>query len=121
MPELLLLNSRICTLRGDGTPRRGDALDDLNVIENGWVLVRDEVIAELGSGQPPEGFDPDMVIDLDGRVILPAFVDCHSHACWAGSRLDEFQLMRAGSSYLEVLEAGGGILSTVHAVALRTA
>ena len=116
MPELLLLNSRLCTVRGDGTPRRGAALGDLAVIENGWLLVRDETIAEMGPGEPPEGFDPDMVIDLDGRVVMPAFVDCHTHACWSGSRLDEFQLMRGGASYLDVLAAGGGILSTVRAV-----
>ncbi|MCH2149865.1 MAG: imidazolonepropionase [Phycisphaerales bacterium] len=116
MGEMLLLNARLCTIRGDGTPRRGDQLSDLATIDNGWLLVRDQQIANLGEGQPPEGFDPDMVIDLDGRVVLPAFVDCHTHACWAGSRLDEFQQMREGATYLEVLEAGGGILSTVKAV-----
>jgi imidazolonepropionase len=120
MSEMLLLNARICTLRGDGTPRRGDALSDLSTIDNGWLLIRDALIAELGEGQPPEGFDPDMVIDLDGRVVLPAFVDCHTHACWAGSRLDEFQQIREGANYLEVLEAGGGILSTVREVRAAT-
>jgi len=116
MGELLLVNARLCTLKGDGSPRRGDALGDLGVIEQGWILIEDELIKNLGDGSPPEGLEPDMVIDLDGRVILPGFVDCHTHACWAGSRLDEFQKMLEGATYLQLLEEGGGIMSTVRAV-----
>ena len=70
----------------------------------------------MGPGEPPEGFDPDMVIDLDGRVVMPAFVDCHTHACWSGSRLDGISTDAWQASYLDVLAAGGGILSTVRAV-----
>jgi imidazolonepropionase len=57
-----------------------------------------------------------MRIDARGRVAMPALVDCHTHACWAGDRFGEWELKRAGASYLEVLKAGGGILSTVEAV-----
>ena len=116
MGELLLANARLCTLAGDGTPRRGSALAELGVIEHGWIHVEADRIKALGEGQPPEGLEPDMVIDLDGRVILPGFVDCHTHACWAGSRLDEFQKMLEGATYLQLLEEGGGIMSTVRAV-----
>ena len=56
------------------------------------------------------------VYDADGRVTLPAFVDCHTHACWAGDRLDEWDRKRAGAGYLEILRSGGGIMSTVRAV-----
>lgn len=47
---------------------------------------------------------------------MPGFVDCHTHACWAGDRLDEWDMKRRGVSYLEILNAGGGIMSTVRAV-----
>ncbi|MCH7550327.1 MAG: hypothetical protein IIA35_01280 [Proteobacteria bacterium] len=47
---------------------------------------------------------------------MPGFVDCHTHACWAGERFDEFEMKLAGRSYLEILAAGGGIMSTVRAV-----
>ncbi|MEM7052969.1 MAG: imidazolonepropionase [Pseudomonadota bacterium] len=54
-------------------------------------------------------------VAANGRVLLPGFVDCHTHACLAGSRLDEWQQKLAGVDYLELLQAGGGIMSTVRA------
>ena len=56
------------------------------------------------------------VLAADGRVLLPAFVDAHTHALWAGDRLDEFERRLRGESYPDILKAGGGILSTVRAV-----
>lgn len=58
----------------------------------------------------------DQVIDANGRVLIPGFVDCHTHACWAGSRLDEWERRLRGESYLDILRRGGGIMSTVRAV-----
>jgi imidazolonepropionase len=58
----------------------------------------------------------DTVIEADGRVLMPGFVDAHTHALWAGDRLDEFAMRQRGAAYLDVLKAGGGILSTVRAV-----
>jgi len=58
----------------------------------------------------------DIVIEADGRVLMPGFVDAHTHALWAGDRLDEFEMRQQGVAYLDILKAGGGILSTVRAV-----
>nr|PZN18904.1 MAG: imidazolonepropionase [Pseudomonadota bacterium] len=55
-------------------------------------------------------------IDARGRVLMPGFVDAHTHALWAGDRLDEFEQLQRGRSYVEILASGGGILSTVRAV-----
>lgn len=55
----------------------------------------------------------DTVLEADGRVLMPGFVDAHTHALWAGDRLDEFEQKLRGASYLEILKAGGGIWSTV--------
>jgi imidazolonepropionase len=55
-------------------------------------------------------------VDLHGRLVLPGFVDCHTHLVWAGDRADEFAARRAGAGYAEIARAGGGILSTVRAV-----
>ena len=60
------------------------------------------------------------MIDAAGRCLLPAFVDCHTHACWAGNRLDEWEQRLRGATYLELLSAGGGIMSTVRAVRAAT-
>lgn len=58
----------------------------------------------------------DTLLEADGRVLMPGFVDAHTHAAWAGQRLDEFELKLQGKSYLDILQAGGGIWSTVRAV-----
>jgi imidazolonepropionase len=64
----------------------------------------------------PRAAAGDERIDAGGRVLMPGFVDAHTHALFAGDRLDEFELKRQGKTYLEILAAGGGILSTVRAV-----
>jgi imidazolonepropionase len=118
MRTILIINARLITLRGPAGPRRGEALEDLGVIERGFVKIEGSRIAAVGEGGPPEMDDAaeGEIIDAGGSVILPAFVDCHTHACWAGSRLDEFEMMVKGATYLEILRAGGGIMSTVRAV-----
>lgn len=78
--------------------------------------MRDGRINDLGEGEPPNGTSGDHAIDADGNVVMPGFVDCHTHLCWAGHRFDEFEQRVGGASYLEILRAGGGIMSTVRAV-----
>lgn len=83
-------------------------------MERGSVLMESgRVTAVAPDLEAPEGAE---VIDAGGRVCMPGFVDAHTHALWAGDRLDEFAAQCAGASYLEVLAAGGGIMSTVRAV-----
>ena len=115
MPALLFRNARILTLRGPAGPRRGPALRDLGVIPHGEALVTDGKIAAVAEkiDAPPADAE---VIDAAGRVLMPGFVDCHTHACWAGDRLDEWEKKLNGVPYLDILKAGGGIHSTVRAV-----
>lgn len=80
----------------------------------GSVRVAGERISEVGPHLAPKAGEP--TIEADGRVLLPGFVDAHTHAVFAGERLDEFELELRGKSYLEILEAGGGIHATVRAV-----
>jgi imidazolonepropionase len=113
--SVLIRNARVLTLAG-ARPRRGKALGDLGVIEGGHVLIEGDRIAIVSSTAPPSDVrNPRSDIDAAGRVLMPAFVDCHTHACWAGSRLDEWDMKRRGAGYLEILKAGGGIMSTVRA------
>lgn len=116
MPDLLLVNARLITLAGHDGPRRGTAMSDLGVVEHGWLAVEGDRITALGEGTPPENLQPDAMLDVEGRAVLPSWVDCHTHACWAGSRIDEWTQVLAGTPYLDILKAGGGIMSTVRAV-----
>lgn len=80
----------------------------------GSVRVEGERITAVDAGLSPR--PGERVIEAGGRVLMPGFVDAHTHALFAGHRLDEFELKRQGASYLEILARGGGILSTVRAV-----
>jgi len=116
----LFLNARIISLHHAGEasnlPRRGLALRDLAIIDRGYVRIVDGRIAEVSPGAPQRVHDGEHVIDAQGRVLMPGFVDCHTHACWAGERIDEWEMKLAGRSYLDILNAGGGIMSTVRCV-----
>lgn len=114
MTPLLIRGARVVTLDVPHSerPRRGKWARDLGAVyPTGDVLVQDGVVQEVGRGLlVPSGA---RVIEARGRVLLPGFVDCHTHACFAGDRLDEWELKRAGQPYLSILKAGGGIMATV--------
>jgi imidazolonepropionase len=118
MRTVIFVNARILTLAGPQRPRRGSELADLGVIEQGYLVVEDDRIADLGEGMPPDIYQEreGELVDARGCVLMPAFVDCHTHTCWAGDRFDEFEMGLRGASYLDILKAGGGIMSTVRAV-----
>lgn len=106
----LIRGARVLTLAG--ASRRGPATGDLGVREGADVLLEGGRVAALA---PALAEDADEVVEAKGRVLLPAFVDAHTHACWAGSRVAEWEQKLAGATYLELLAAGGGILATVRA------
>ena len=97
-------------------PVRGAALRDVRVIESGYVLCRDGLIESVGAMSELGSVAGD-VEELDGRgmIALPGLVDCHTHACFAGDRVEEFSMRAAGATYEELHAKGGGILSTVRA------
>lgn len=100
--SLLIRGARV--IAGDGSAARAP-LD---------VRLVGEHIAAIGRDLEPAAGE--RVIEARRRVLMPGFVDAHTHALWAGDRFDEFELRQRGASYLEILRAGGGILSTVRAV-----
>ena len=118
MTQRLLVRdlAQLATPAGTGAPLRGSALDEIEVLEDAFVLCAGETIEAVGrmSGLPV--LDDD-VIELDGRGLcaIPGLVDCHTHAAFGGDRVEEFSLRAGGASYEELHAAGGGILSTVRA------
>jgi imidazolonepropionase len=114
-PLLITGASQLLTLRGRG-PRRGKALSNLGIIKDGALLVGEGLIAEAGARAViealPEAKDAEK-LDVEGRVILPGFVDSHTHLVHASSRAEEYELKIAGASYEEIARKGGGILNSV--------
>jgi imidazolonepropionase len=107
---------QIATPRGNGVPLRGAALGDVEVLEHAYVLCDGDRIAAVGRMADLRALDDDVEeLDGRGRCAVPALVDCHTHACFGGDRVEEFALRAAGASYEELHAAGGGILSTVSA------
>lgn len=109
---LLIHASQLITLAGK--PRRGGDMNDLKIIEDGAVLYRDGVIVETGATEAlREKYPDEPVIHALHQVVMPGFVDPHTHLLWAGDRAAEFEMRLQGKSYLEIQAAGGGIVSTV--------
>jgi imidazolonepropionase len=117
-PHRLLVRdlAQLATPGGRRTPLRRRELGALDVVENAYVLCEDGVIAAVGRMRDLRSLSGD-VEELDGRWLcaVPGLVDCHTHAGFAGDRVEEFALRAGGASYEELHAAGGGILATVRA------
>jgi imidazolonepropionase len=114
--DLLLLNANeLVTLAGDGQkPRVGKQMRELNIIRDGGLAVKDGCIVAVGKTYDiTKQFRSDNVLSVNSKTVLPGFIDAHTHLIFGGSREDEFQMRVEGASYMEILNAGGGILKTV--------
>lgn len=106
--------SQLITLAGG--PQRGGDLGRLGIIHDGAVFIEGEKISAVGKTAELLASYPDEPrVDADGKVVMPGFVDPHTHAIWAGDRSAEFEQRLQGKTYMEILAEGGGILSTVRA------
>lgn len=104
----------LVTCAAGSKPKRGVAMWDVGIVEKGGIAVSDGRIAAVGKSEDIlRDFQSDNVIDAERKVVGPGFVDPHTHIVFAGDRLDEFELKIKGADYLDILENGGGIISTV--------
>jgi len=109
MIDILIKNaSELVTCMGVG-PKIGEDLNDLHIIKNGNLAINDGKIIAVGDSNE----DAINVIDAMGKVVMPGFIDCHTHLVFAGSREEEFIRKIKGESYLEILRNDGGIFNTV--------
>jgi imidazolonepropionase len=108
--------AQLATPSGMAAPLRGPALGQIDVLEGAYILCNGESIEAVGRMRDLEALDGE-VEEVDGRGLcaIPGLVDCHTHACFAGDRVDEFALRAAGATYEELHAAGGGIMATVRA------
>jgi imidazolonepropionase len=117
-PRRLLIRDldQLATPRGSNAPLRGPALGDVEVLEHAYVLCEGGRIAAVGPMARLGPLDGEIEeVDGRGRCAVPGLVDCHTHACFGGDRVDEFALRAAGAGYEEIHVAGGGIHATVRA------
>ncbi|HEU4714670.1 MAG TPA: imidazolonepropionase [Pyrinomonadaceae bacterium] len=108
--------AQLVTLAGPARPRVGGEMRELGIIEGGALFVRDGLIENVGSlTQIKAPIDArTLVVDAGGRVVLPGFVDAHTHPVFAGTRAGEFEERSTGATYQEITARGGGIQSTVN-------
>jgi imidazolonepropionase len=108
--------AQLLTIAGNA-PKRGATQSDLGIIRNGAVAIRNGEIAAVGASDEIRALATPQTqfVEARGRVVLPGFVDAHTHVVFAGDRADEFEMRLRGATYLELLKAGGGIMNSVRA------
>lgn len=120
---LAVINCKqLVTLAGPPRPRTGAEMRGLSIISDGAMLVLNERIERVGTRRQIEPFigAKCTVVDAGGRIVLPGFVDAHTHPVFAGIRANEFEERAEGASYQEIAARGGGIKSTVRATQAAT-
>lgn len=109
--DLLITHaSELLTLKGPSKPRVQKQMKNLGIMKNGSVAIKDGMIRDVGTHL---AYKADTVIDASGKLVMPGFVDPHTHLVFAGSREFELDLKLAGVPYMEILKRGGGIFYTV--------
>jgi imidazolonepropionase len=117
----MLIHSASQLLTVGGGPQRGQILGRLGILEDGAVLLRGETIQAVGpTAELLKAYPDEARLDAHGCAVLPGLVDPHTHVVWAGDRAAEFEMKMAGAKYMEILAAGGGILSTVRQTRLAS-
>src|SRR5699024_7813441 len=108
----------LITLKGENKARSGKEQEEIGLINNGVVAVKDDKIIYVGEGELPDHIEVDNntnVIDGKGKLVTPGLIDSHTHLVHGGSRENEFKLKLEGVDYLDILASGGGIHSTMEA------
>jgi imidazolonepropionase len=114
--------AQLVTLAGPAAPRTGTAMRNLGIITDGAMLIENGRIAQVGKRAEiePQITQNDSIIDAGRRIVLPGFVDAHTHPVFAGNRAAEFEQRTEGATYAEIAASGGGIRSTVRATRAAT-
>jgi imidazolonepropionase len=116
--NILITNARqLITLKGPAKARAGKEADELFIIENGAVAIKGEKILAVGTTEEIKAnYISDKTIDASNKVVMPGFVDPHTHPVFVNTREHEFEMRIKGKSYVEISQSGGGIRSSIKAV-----
>lgn len=119
--DILVHSAQICTIPDPGEPKHGEVLGNLGRIDDGAIAIQAGKIVALGKTADlrPQVAAAEQ-IDAAGKVVTPGFVDPHTHMPWIGDRANEFEMRVVGAGYMDIMAAGGGIMSTVRTVRKAT-
>ena len=110
--DILIKNANeLITLKGPNSARKKERMGDLSIIKNGSIAVKDSKIVDVGKNLD---YNAKNIIDASGKVVMPGFIDPHTHVVFAGSREFELDMKLRGLSYMDILKKGGGIFYTVN-------
>ena len=115
--DLIIKNiGNLVTVGEGGKPRVGSEMNEVEIIKDGYIVIKDGKFLEIGCGEIGNNFigDKTVVKDAMGLTVTPGLVDPHTHLVHGGSRENEFSKKLEGVPYMDILKAGGGILSTVN-------
>ncbi len=120
--DLLIYDAaQVVTCAGPPGPRRGLALAEVGLINQGAVAIEGDKIAAVGpTADLQAAYTPRRAIQATGKVVCPGFIDPHTHLVYAGDRAAEFEMRIQGATYMEIMQAGGGIVSTMQATRAAT-
>jgi len=116
--DMLIYNSKeMLTLKGRNQPRVGKEMDDVSIIKDGVIAIKDGKIIAVGeTSKILKKYDSRQKIDASDKVVMPGFVDPHTHPVFVNTRENEFEMRIKGKSYVEISQSGGGIRSSIQAV-----
>lgn len=114
MKRTLITNIGMLATPQGTAARGGRAQGEICILKNAWIFIENDVIAQVGTGTAPAAADA-QTINAGGKLVTPGLVDAHTHLIFDGWRQNELALKLHGAGYLDILAAGGGILSTMRA------
>src|SRR5579859_154616 len=115
--DLLIHSAAQLVTCASDKPKRGAAMADVGLIEEGAIAIDNSLIVAVGNTSELQSqYDARQTIDASGKVVCPGFVDSHTHIAYVGDRTAEFEMRIRGATYQEIMAAGGGILNTMHQV-----
>ncbi|MEK6576795.1 MAG: imidazolonepropionase [Nitrospirota bacterium] len=112
-PILIRNASQLITLSGPKRPRSGKEMGRLGLIEKGSLLIRDGIISDIYCKDPSSRIGKCKILEAEGKVIMPGFVDSHTHPLFASPRIEEYEMRIKGATYDEIARSGGGIKNSV--------
>src|SRR5690606_5114073 len=120
-PVVIANANQVVTMAGHtDAPAKKEEMNVIEVIENGSVWIEDGEIVDVGTTEEikvkyQETYETATVIDATGKTVTPGLIDPHTHLVYAGTRENEYAMRLKGKTYMEIMEAGGGIHATTRA------